>query len=64
MMSFSESLGKKIYKLLSSLDIKHLDSLLLNALTDEEVTHCNVLGLLVISRVLRKAQGAFVVAKI
>ena len=56
MLSFSESFGKKICKLLSSLDIKHLDPLLFNALTDEEVTHCNVLGLLVISRVLRKAK--------
>ena len=63
MLSLSESLGKKICKLLSSLDTKHLDLLLFNMLTDEEVTHCNVLGLFVISRVLSKAQGAFVVAK-
>ena len=51
MLSFSESLGKKICKLISSLDIEHLDPLLLNALTDDEVAHCNVLGLLVVSRV-------------
>ena len=63
MLSFSESVGKKICKLFSSLDIKHLDPLLFNALTDEEVMHCNVLGLLVVSRVLSKAQRAFVVAK-
>ena len=63
MLSLSESLGKKICKLLSSLDIKHLDPLLFNALTDEEVTHCNVLGLLVVSRVLSKAQRASVVTK-
>ena len=62
MLSFSESLGKKICKLFSSLDIKHLDLLLLNALADEEVTHSNMLGLLVFSRV-RKAQRAFVVTK-
>ena len=63
MLSSSESLGKKICKLLCSFNIKHLDLLHLNALTDEEVTHCNVLGLLVISRVLSKAQSAFVVTK-
>ena len=63
MLSFSKSLGEKICKLFSSLDITHLGLLLLNALADEEVPHCNVLGLLVISRVISKAQRAFVVTK-
>ena len=40
-----------------------MDSLLLNVLTDEEVTHCNVLGLLVIGRALSRAQRAFIVTK-
>ena len=42
---------------------QHLDLLLFNALMDEEVMHCNVLGLLVVSRVLSKAERAFVVTK-
>jgi hypothetical protein len=63
MLSSSESLGKKICKLLRSFNIKHLDLLHLNALTDEEITHCNVLRLLVIRRVLSKAQRALVVTE-
>ena len=63
MLSFSESFGKTICKLLISLDLKHLDSLLLSTMADEEVTHYNVLGLLVIRRVLSKAQRVFVVTK-
>ena len=63
MLSLSKSFGKKICKLFSRLDIKHLDPLLFNALTDEEVMHCNVLGILVASRVLSKAERAFVVTK-
>ena len=67
MLSFSKSFGKKIRKLFSSLDIKHLDPLLFNALMDEDIMHCNhecnVLGLLVVNRVLSKAQRAFVVTQ-
>ena len=37
MLSLRESLGEKIRKLLSILDIKHLDSLLFDALADEEI---------------------------
>ena len=63
MLSSSESLGKKIRKLLRSFNIKHLDLLHLNALTDEEITHRNVLRFLVIRRVLSKAQRALVVTE-
>ena len=63
MLSFSESFGEKICKLLSSFNIKHLDLLPFNVLADEEIAHSNVLGLLVIRRVLSKAKRAFVVTK-
>ena len=63
MLSFSESFGEKICKLLSSLNIKHLDPLLFNAPADGEIAHCNMLGLLVIHRALSKAERAFVVTK-